>query len=311
MKDELEKVVIHGNKQWLLYWGQPNSPILLFIHGGPGSPLMYFSRAYDSLLIREFLVVHWDQRLTGKSYEPNVPIESYNIDQLTKDGIAVMEHIKSKFPISKIILVGHSFGTIVGSHMVQARPDLFSAYVSVGTITDFRKGDQLKLEVLRTKIAKWGSEADRKALVEMGLPPWAKFEQLVILSRLMGKFGGNFHAITTADIDAAVRRNKEYNEAEMKNVNVAMSKIWTQILPYLRGYKAVESVPELKLPVFFVQGRYDLATPTELAKSFFDRISAPKGKQWIEFSNSAHFPMFEEQEKFLKTMREIASQLGE
>jgi pimeloyl-ACP methyl ester carboxylesterase len=47
----------------------------------------------------------------------------------------------------------------------------------------------------------------------------------------------------------------------------------------------------------------DMATPTVLAKEYFNQIKAPKGKQWVEFPNSAHFPMYEESTAFAEILK--------
>src|SRR5438445_12624179 len=70
--NKMEQLEINRTKQWVLYSGNDQGPILLFVHGGPGSPLMMFSSAFDKELRKKFLVVHWDQRGAGKSYSAEV-----------------------------------------------------------------------------------------------------------------------------------------------------------------------------------------------------------------------------------------------
>lgn len=63
MIDLVEKIQANGSNQWVLYRGEDVShPVVLFVHGGPGSPLMLFSRAFDGAFLKDFVVVHWDQR---------------------------------------------------------------------------------------------------------------------------------------------------------------------------------------------------------------------------------------------------------
>lgn len=76
-----------------------DKPLVLFIHGGPASPLILFSRGFDSAFIKDFLVVHWDQRQSGKSYDPTQPLDTFSAQQVAKDGLAVVEHLKKKFGI--------------------------------------------------------------------------------------------------------------------------------------------------------------------------------------------------------------------
>lgn len=60
-------------------------------------------------------------------------------------------------------------------------------------------------------------------------------------------------------------------------------------------------VTKLEIPTYFVMGKYDYMTSSNAAKNFFDKIEANQ-KEFISFEQSAHFPLFEEKEKFYKWM---------
>ena len=57
------------------------------------------------------------------------------------------------------------------------------------------------------------------------------------------------------------------------------------------------AVPQVQVPVYFAVGRYDHMAPFEVSQQYFAKLDAPK-KEWIWFENSAHFPQWEEMEKF-------------
>jgi pimeloyl-ACP methyl ester carboxylesterase len=56
-------------------------------------------------------------------------------------------------------------------------------------------------------------------------------------------------------------------------------------------------VPRVDVPVYFAAGRYDRLAPLEVSRKYFDALIAPR-KVWIEFEDSAHFPHWEQVEKF-------------
>lgn len=302
--DQLEKLEINNSQQWVLYRGKNiDKPIVLFIHGGPASPLMLFSRGFDNAFIKDFLVVHWDQRQSGKSYDPTQPLDSFSAQQVAKDGLAVVDHLQKKFGKSKILLVGHSWGSIIGALMVKNAPDNFYAYISVGTVADMAKGDVQKYLYLNNEITDKGDATDKADLKKLGSPPWKDFGQITILSRLMMKYKGSFYNLTSKQLNTAVEKSKDYSVSEMKNMNVAMEKIWYHIGPFLFNYKAEDTLKEIDVPVYFAQGTHDMATTTAIAKEYFDKLTALKGKHWVEFHNSAHFPMYEEPQEFLSLMK--------
>ena len=66
---ESYKVRIGGVDQWLNVRGQDRSnPIILFIHGGPASPLTPTIWQFQRPLEEYFTIVNWDQRGAGKTY---------------------------------------------------------------------------------------------------------------------------------------------------------------------------------------------------------------------------------------------------
>ncbi len=58
-----------------------------------------------------------------------------------------------------------------------------------------------------------------------------------------------------------------------------------------------EEVMEYKVPVYFLVGRWDYTTPHQLVTEYFEHLQAPQ-KELIFFENSAHFPFFEEPDRF-------------
>jgi len=78
-----------------------------------------------------------------------------------------------------------------------------------------------------------------------------------------------------------------------------MKLLWPQLLKV----DLFESVPELKIPVFLAEGRFDHEVPSEIAARYFAALRAPaKELRWFE--RSAHMPQAEEPELFNRMMLE-------
>jgi len=91
-----------------------NNPVLLFLHGGPGSPeyaLMHtdIPAGFDEL----FTVCWWDQRGAGMSYHNKIPLETMTVDQFVEDTAEVARYLTERFGQEKIYLMGHSWGTFL------------------------------------------------------------------------------------------------------------------------------------------------------------------------------------------------------
>lgn len=309
--DQLEFFEVNGTKQWILERGQDRTkPLILFVHGGPGSPLMWFSRAWDAPFLNDFVVVHWDQRGSGKSFDPSISPDSYTLDQIVADGLKVTELLRSKFHRQKIILAGHSWGSMVAAHMTVAKPEYFQALVSIGTATDQSATEGFRYDLVKEKVKNHQDETLKTKLVEVGPPPYTSSTKIREFGELFLQvvgWSGTSRKYTLDEFTAAVMKTKEYSEADFERANEGMNALLDVLGPSLNTYDANEAVPRIEVPVYFAQGSFDLNTPTHLARAYFERLSAPVGKRWFLFSNSAHFPMYEEPEEFLALLKRAAS----
>jgi pimeloyl-ACP methyl ester carboxylesterase len=120
-------VGIGGIDQWISIRGEDQSnPVLLVIHGGPGSCYSVFTphlRAWE----RHFTVVQWDQRGAGKTFG-RIGSRSrgeISLRQLACDGIEVAEYVRARLRKDKLFLLASSMGSTFGLQIARSRPDMF------------------------------------------------------------------------------------------------------------------------------------------------------------------------------------------
>jgi pimeloyl-ACP methyl ester carboxylesterase len=173
--DEAFFVGIGDTQQWVTIRGHNRSnPVVMMIHGGPGVSNGAF--ATDLLPYEtDFTFVQWDQPGTAKSFvRAGHKIDSgLTIADVTRDGIGIAEFLKAHLHANKIILLGWSWGSIIGVEMVRKRPDLFAAYVGTGQIVNEQAGEVISyIRVL----AKARGQGDQRAVreLEAGPPPYTK-----------------------------------------------------------------------------------------------------------------------------------------
>jgi pimeloyl-ACP methyl ester carboxylesterase len=128
--DEGQFVSINGVDQWITIRGQDvDNPVLLFLHGGPGMGSSFTAPAFSEWE-KYFTFVQWDQPGGGFTQMKAPDGQgAMTIARFTKDGLAVTEHVLGRLQKKRLVLMGNSWGTLLGLEMVKARPELFSAYV--------------------------------------------------------------------------------------------------------------------------------------------------------------------------------------
>lgn len=174
-------VQVGGIGQWVSIRGQDSAnPVLLIVHGGPGG-----SNLFNQYLLRgwekDFTLVEWDQRGAGKtfSHADADATGDLSIDRIAGDGVQVADWVRYRLHKPKIVLLGHSWGTIIASEMARRRPDLFSAYVATGQIVNMQRGEALGYRLLTERVKGARDAKGMAKLQKIGPPPYRDRDALM------------------------------------------------------------------------------------------------------------------------------------
>lgn len=133
--EEQTYVEINGQKQFVSIRGKDRTnPVILFLHGGPMAPDSYVTYTYSNELIDDYTFVCWEQRGCGRTYfaNPKDKNETVTFDQALEDVNAMADYLCDRFGCEKIIVMGHSYGTILGARFAYDHPEKVAAYIGVG-----------------------------------------------------------------------------------------------------------------------------------------------------------------------------------
>ncbi|KAA0547050.1 alpha/beta hydrolase [Bacillus sp. BGMRC 2118] len=299
---ELKEVEINGTKLTVMIRGEDKSnPVIVFVHGGPGCSEIPYVRKYQDILEKDFTIVHYDQRGSGKSYHFFEDYSTVNTDVHVEDLLVLTEYITEKFNQEKVILAGHSFGTYIGIQAVAKAPENFTAYIGIGQVADPVQSeiDSLDYTLAQAKIHKENKDVRKlenlRAEIENG-------DELTPRS-LVRKYGGAARLIhDNRDYYLGFLLNPEYNLLDVVRFQAGVYKTQDALLEEEREHPITENVRNLDIPVYFVMGKYDYMTSIKAAKRYFETLHAPY-KEFVQFDESAHYPQFEEEEKFAKWIR--------
>src|ERR1044071_9544316 len=123
-----------------------NNPVLLYLHGG--MPDYFLSEKYPTGLEDYFTVVWWEQRGSGLSYSPDIPLGTMTLEQMISDTLEVTKYLRDRFGQAKIYLMEHSGGDFSGLQAAARAPELYYAYIGVAQMSDQLKSEKLAYDYM-------------------------------------------------------------------------------------------------------------------------------------------------------------------
>jgi pimeloyl-ACP methyl ester carboxylesterase len=300
----LEKVRLGGVEQSVLVRSEDASnPVLLFLHGGPGTSELGMVRAHNvAALEKRFTVAVWDQRGAGRSFAARRPESGMTVEQLVSDAYELSVLLCRRFNQEKIYLVGHSWGSALGALTVARHPELFHAFVGIGQVVNMREGERISYEWTLAQAEQAHDARSVAQLKAIGAPPYPDplRPKLMVQRRILGKYGGEVHGNPRGGsliLLASLLKATEYSWPDrinvLRGIFEGMRLLWPQIL----SIDLLQQAPELKVPVYFLEGRHDHEAPSVLAEGYHRVLAAPR-KTLVWFERSAHFVNVEEAEAF-------------
>jgi pimeloyl-ACP methyl ester carboxylesterase len=248
-------------------------------------------------------VVNWDQRGAGKSYKSDIPINSMTFDRLVEDCNELIDYLRNRFNTQKVFIVGHSAGSIIGIKTAFKYPEKVHAYVGVGQIINDYEQQKISYDFIVEEAEKSGDVKILNKIKTIGTPPYDTPEKVTEKDGYIFRYGGVIHENSVKRIGILQLRfltspeyslSEGFNTFNMKGMEFTMSAMWEEI----KSVNLKKEIQSIKVPIYFFEGKFDMATPTVIVEDFYDTLDAEEGKKLIIFENSAHFLMIEEKEKY-------------
>jgi pimeloyl-ACP methyl ester carboxylesterase len=294
----------------------PENSVILFLHGGPGSPELPMLIPYEvsERLEKYFTVCYWDQRGAGMSFGKSIDPATMTTAQMVEDTRQMTEYLQNRFNQKKIYLIGHSWGSYLGVKTIEKYPENYIAYIGIGQVTNQIESEKLAYDYMLQHATEMNDGSAAKNLQKFdknasGFPNQTYL--MTVRTSLMNKYGIGFaHEKTISMIDMAkiILFFKGYTLPEkanyMKGMMFSQTTVWNDIVED----NLFESSTAFQVPVYITQGKYDYQVSYTLAYEWFAKIEAPQ-KAFFTFENSAHGTIYEEPEKFVQIVLNIALQL--
>ena len=282
--------------------------MLLWLHGGPGGAERPLFRYFNSELEKHFVVVYWDQRGAGRSFDSKADPRRLTIARHLADLDAVMNRLRELLGRNKIILIGHSWGAALGLLYTQAHPSRVGAFIGVNPLISWRAAEEAEYDFVIKRASEHNDEHVLERMRKIGKPPFGSARQQLAMEKLVQRYGGIFHqepnhpwVMFRAIFTGLVTPWEIWRIIHGNNVSLEAMNQELLTLDLNR------SVPSAEVPVLFFLGRYDYRVDARIAAQYMATLHAPI-KRAVWFEKSAHNVPFEESSLFNDTvLRELQS----
>jgi len=314
--DEDVFIPVNGQEQYCLIRGNDTSnPVIIWIHGGPASPDTMDMFFLSNYLKDEYTFIAYNQRGSGRTYYKNKKQDPENetatFDQLQEDLDVLVDYARKRFNQEKVIIVGHSFGTMVGSKYAINHPDKVSYYVGAGQMGGLDSSNYAAEDALE----KAKASGDDYSALEQAVKAYEKeasVENLLAYRKLAYKYhkeeySHNYILDILVSPYLGVDDVRWFLNQLHPNKFVGMNK---KLFEYIEEEDIYNFGTSFEMSVGFISGSCDWSTPVKCTKDYYETITAPK-KSMELIEGWGHCVPMENPKEFARALKTMLSDMEE
>lgn len=309
--DEGVYVTLGGQEQYLLIRGENvKNPVIIWLHGGPSGPDAFVNYIFEKYLTAEYTVINWDQRGCGRTYFRNEKTDSKNetasFEQAQADLDELVAYACGRFHTEKVIIVGHSYGTMLGSQYALNHPDKVLAYIGVGQVVTMESDIYSYEDALEKAIV----NGDDTGAMESAYEAFIESKSLSAMINLRSQVSKYHTAEREANTiwagitspymgidDLRWFLKQAGNFEDYIELNL-------QLFDYIMTADVRDYGLEYQMPVGFISGSEDWITPVKYSADYFNLVSAPD-KQFSLIEGCGHSPQYDAPEEFCDALKSM------
>lgn len=301
---QIDYLRLGGIDQWVMIRGESvANPPLILLHGGPGMTEMRFFRHFNAPLEKGFVVVNWDQRGTGKSFDRNIVNSSMNVEQFIADLDELVDVVRKRLGKDKVAIFGHSWGSALGVLYAARFPEKVGAYVGSGQIGDWAASELASYAFVLAELERRNDRKGVKEICAIGPPPHTA-KKVWVQRTWLSRVEGHYNAMAMWKLGRIFLGGPELSIFDLPNFirgfRFSVGAMWVEV----SALNLLKAAPVLQMPVFFFLGRHDHWVPAETSVAYFEALTAPS-KKLLWFEESGHEPFIDEPAKFNAAMAEL------
>ena len=299
---------INGIRQYIQIRGaDKKAPLMLFLHGGPGGSMAGLCHVMQPEWEHHFTVVNWDQRNACKTYLANKSnaaaiSQSGTLEDYMADIDAIIAYLHTVYDFEKIILMGFSWGSLIGAEYAKRHGETVSHYIGVGQFIHYIDGLHYSCEWLRKVVKDAPADVEKINAFENSIPDPPQMTP-AFMNSLQGfsMLGAKYIAK-----DGRAFPIKSLLTSPFLRFGEKMAMVHGNPKLFSGTYQTMLSHDfrnnlHFDMPVLFVSGDEDFVCPNELLAQHFGQITAPQKKN-VVISKATHTCFYDQPTAFLDTI---------
>jgi len=310
--EEQTYIPLGGQEQYVLITGRDvANPVIIYLHGGPGSPDTMAMNTFADELMDDYTFIGWDQRGCGRTFYKNEAADplykTVSFEQALADLDELVDYACKRFEKRDVILMGHSYGTLLGSQYALSHPEKVSAYIAVAQCVSLTDGEILSYNDAMEKAL---AQGDDTSAMEKAYETYISKKGILNLLALRNqtskyhtaKKGTNYvwQGLSSPyfGVDDAM-----WFAVQMNFIGDFMG-VTNLLIKSIMNYNAFEEKLAYQVPVYFISGSDDWTCPVDLVKKYMDEITAPE-KSLTLIDGCGHSPHFGAPKEFADAVRKV------
>ena len=299
---------INGIRQYIQIRGaDKKAPLMLFLHGGPGGSMAGLCHVMQPEWEHHFTVVNWDQRNACKTYLANKSnaaaiSQSGTLEDYMADIDAVIAYLHTVYDFEKIILMGFSWGSLIGAEYAKRHGETVSHYIGVGQFINYIDGLHYSCEWLRKVVKDAPADVEKINAFENSIPDPPQMTP-AFMNSLQGfsMLGAKY-----IEKDGRAFPIKSLLTSPFLRFGEKMAMVHGNPKLFSGTYQTMLSHDfrnnlHFDMPILFVSGDEDFVCPNELLAQHFGQITAPQKKN-VVISKATHTCFYDQPTAFLDTI---------
>lgn len=289
---EIKTYNLNGYPQKVLLEGKNRTaPIIIYLHGGPGSPIPFCagSRGLFPEITDRFIMVYWDQLGCGMN---DYPIDdSFSVDSYVAMTVDLIRAVHADFPENPINLFGVSWGSVLAANAAASMPELIRRVTVYGQIT---KDLFFNTEVFETLGMADLDKKEREILDLLKKADSIGQNEIMNMAKLIRRHTEGYQAKNGGKtpmgwIIFGLLTSPDYTVKDFKAVVVNGTRKNQSLFRELIHLDLRNTLRGITVPYLIMQGDTDIVTSTKYTEAFV-KESENENLRFAVVKNSGHIP---------------------